>query len=104
MAQQFTNPISKIKVTDENREHINSMINDFDRLSNNDQLDVMELQNIMLATVSKHNEKYGIPNSDQDVRKDPKEIIGNMTKQSLDYSQACINYYLSQMQKENKKR
>lgn len=103
MEHELINPISTIKISDENKDRIESLMNDFDDLSEKEKFDVVELQHIMLDTVSKHNEKYGIPAQSKEPERNLDEIVSNMTPKSLDYSQMCINYYASQVAKQAKR-
>ena len=103
MEHRLINPISTIKISDENREHIQNLMNDFDKLTETEKFDVVELQHIMLDTVSKHNEKYEIPTQSKDPERNLNEIVSHMTPKSLDYSQMCINYYASQIAKQAKR-
>ncbi len=102
MEHKLINPISTIEVSDENRDRIQSLTDDFDKLSEKEKFDVVELQHIMLDTVSKHNEKYGIPAQSKEPERKLNEIVSHMTPKSLDYSQMCINYYASQIAKKAK--
>lgn len=104
MEHKLINPISTIEISDENRERIQSLTNDFDKLSEKEQFDVVELQHIMLDTVSKHNEEYGIPAKGKQPERKLNEIVSHMTPKSLDYSQMCINYYASQIAKQAKRK
>lgn len=97
MKDELINPISQIEVSDENREEIESLVSDFEKLSTEEKVDVIELQNLMLEFASKHNNEYGIPEYTEKVERTPNEIINKMSKKSLDYSQMCLRYYVSQM-------
>ena len=103
MQHKLINPISTIEVSDENRDRIQSLTDDFDKLSEKEKFDVVELQHIMLDTVSKHNEKYGMPPQSKEPERKLNEIVSHMTPKSLDYSQTCINYYASQIAKQAKR-
>ncbi|HJH29015.1 MAG TPA: hypothetical protein C5S51_04895 [Methanosarcinaceae archaeon] len=103
MEHKLINPISTIEVSDENRDRIESLMNDFDKLSEKEKFDVVELQHIMLDIVSMHNEKYGIPAQNKEPERKLSEIVEHMTPKSLDYSQTCINYYASQTAKNAKR-
>jgi len=53
-------PISELEVDEKNRDHIRKLMKDFEKLSPSEKLNVLQLQDIMLETVTKHYEKYGI--------------------------------------------
>ncbi len=91
------NPILDVELTEENREQLKSLKNGFEELTADERSDVVELQNLMLQKVSYNRERYGIPESGQKVERDANEIISHMSKRSLDYSQMCINYYVSKI-------
>ncbi len=91
------NPILYIKMTNDNSEQLQSLKDGFEELTDKEKFDVVELQNIMLQKVSRHNERYGIPESTRKSKRDENEIISNMSSRSLDYSQMCINYYVSKI-------
>ena len=69
----------------------------FEELSSEEKIDVIDFQNLMLQKVSSHREKYGMPTSSQAPKRDADEIISHMSPKSLDYSQMCINYYVSKI-------
>jgi hypothetical protein len=97
MNDELINPISQIQISDENREEVERLMSDFEKLSPEEKVDVIELQNLMLEFASKHNKEYGIPEYTDKVDRTPNEIINQMSKQSLDYSQMCLKYYVSQL-------
>ena len=97
MKDELINPISQINVSDENKEEIESLVSDFEKLSSEEKVDVIELQNLMLEFASKHNKEYGVPENTKNVERTPNDIINQMSKQSLDYSQMCLRYYVSQI-------
>ena len=72
-------------------------MSDFEKLSPEEKVDVIELQNLMLEFASKHNNEYGILEYTKNVQRTPNEIINKMSKKSLDYSQMCLRYYVSQI-------
>ncbi|WMW23843.1 hypothetical protein RE474_06920 [Methanolobus sediminis] len=94
---ELKNPILDIEMTEENREQFTSMKKGFEELNAEEKIDVIDFQNIMLQKVSKHREKYGMPDSSQAPKRDADEIISHMSPKSLDYSQMCINYYVSKI-------
>lgn len=94
---ELKNPILDIEMTEENREQLTSMKKGFEELNAEEKIDVIDFQNIMLQKVSKHREKYGMPDSSQAPKRDADEIISHMSPKSLDYSQMCINYYVSKI-------
>lgn len=77
---------------------------DFEKLSPSEKLDVLQLQNIMLDTVARHNEKYGIPRRNIHIERPLSEIIAHMSKVSIDYSQKCVDYYVEHVAKKGKLR
>lgn len=97
MNDELINPVSQIKLSDENRDEIESLMSDFEKLTPEEKVDVVELQNLMLEFASKHNKEYGIPEDTGKVERTPNEIINQMSKKSLDYSQMCLRYYVSQL-------
>lgn len=94
---EIKNPILNIEMTEENRDKIRSLKEDFEKLSTEEKLDVVELQNVMLQKVSNHRDMYGIPAETRKAERDPNDIISHMSSKSLDYSQTCINYYMSKI-------
>ncbi|WP_342303709.1 hypothetical protein [Methanolobus sp. ZRKC5] len=100
---ELKNPILDIDVNEENRAKIQPLKDGFEELTPEERFDVVELQNIMLQKVSNHREKYGIPKTGQKAERDANEIISHMSSKSLDYSQACINYYVSKISSAMKK-
>jgi len=101
MEHKLINPLSEIKISGKNREQIEGLMTKFNDLSSDEKLDVIELQNLMLDFASRHNKEYGIPTSTTRVERTPNVIINKMSAKSLDYSQMCLKYYVSQI--ENKK-
>ncbi|WP_292466663.1 hypothetical protein [Methanolobus sp.] len=100
---ELKNPILNIEMTEENREKLQYLKNGFEELTPEERFDVVELQNIMLQKVSNHREIYGMPKGNQQPERDANEIISHMSSKSLDYSQACINYYVSKISSVMKK-
>ncbi|WP_094227579.1 hypothetical protein [Methanolobus psychrotolerans] len=100
---ELKNPILDIEMTENNREKLQSLKDGFEKLTPEERFDVVELQNIMLQKVSSHREMYGMPKSNQKTERDANEIISHMSSRSLDYSQACINYYVSKISSAVKK-
>lgn len=94
---EFKNPILNIKAADEDRDEFRSLKQGFEELTPEEKFDVVELQNIMLQKVSKHREMYGIPKPEKKAARNEDEIISQMSSRSLDYSQMCINYYVSKI-------
>ncbi|MBP1909526.1 hypothetical protein [Methanolobus bombayensis] len=94
---ELKNPILDIEMTEENREQLTSLKKGFDELSSEEKLDVIDFQNVMLEKVSNHREKYGMPDSSQTPKRGADEIISHMSPKSLDYSQMCVNYYVSKI-------
>ena len=84
--------IFDIKSTKENRGKLESLKNDFNKLSSQEKFDVLEFQNIMFESLSKYNELSGIE-SETDVS----GIISRMSSRSLDHSQRCMSYLRSNM-------
>lgn len=100
---ELKNPILDIETTNEDRDKIQSLKNDFEQLTPEEKFDVIELQNIMLQKVSKHHDMYGIPQAEKKTERDESEIISHMSPKSLDYSQMCVNYYVSKISSSLKK-
>jgi hypothetical protein len=94
---ELKNPILDIEMTEENREQIKSLKDLFEELTPEEKFDVVELQNIMLQRVSGRNDRYGIPQGSTKAERNETEIISHMSTRSLDYSQMCINYYVSKI-------
>ncbi len=94
---ELKNPILDIEMTEENKDKLDSLKDGFEELSAEEKIDVIDFQNVMLQKVSIHREKYGMPDSSQAPKRDADEIISHMTPKSLDYSQMCINYYVSKI-------
>ena len=99
MEDELIIPISKIKISDENRDEIDTIMVDFDKLSPEEKVDVIELQKLMLEFASKHNNECSLQKYTDKVERTPNEIINQMSKKSLDYSQMCLRYYVSQLEK-----
>lgn len=85
-------PIFDIKVTGEDKEKLQALESDFNELSSKEKFDVLEFQNIMMASLSRYNGLSGI---DNDEEKDVSAIISRMSSRSLDHSQRCISYLKS---------
>ncbi|TQD28465.1 hypothetical protein [Methanolobus vulcani] len=94
---ELKNPILDIEMTEDNREQLTSLKKGFEELNAEEKIDVIDFQNIMLQKVSKHREMYGMPGSSQAPKRDADEIISHMSSKSMDYSQMCINYYVSKI-------
>ncbi|AGB50571.1 hypothetical protein Metho_2428 [Methanomethylovorans hollandica DSM 15978] len=77
---------------------------DFEKLSPSEKLNVLQLQDIMLETVTKHYEKYGIFRRTIQVERPLSEIVAHMSKVSIDYSQKCVDYYVEHVAKKGKLR
>lgn len=77
---------------------------DFEKLSSSEKLNVLQLQDIMLETVTKHYEKYGISRRTIQVERPLSEIVAHMSKVSIDYSQKCVEYYVEHVAKKGKLR
>ncbi|WP_340819915.1 hypothetical protein [Methanolobus sp. WCC4] len=97
------NPILDIETTDEDSDKFRSLKEGFEELTPQEKFDVVELQNIMLQKVSRHHEMYGIPKAEKKAERNEDEIISQMSSRSLDYSQMCINYYVSKISSSLKK-
>lgn len=100
---ELKNPILDIEMNEENREKLQCLQEDFEKLSPEEKFDVVELQNAMLQKVSSHRDIYGFPRQSKDCQRDANDIISNMSSRSLDYSQKCINYYMSKISSAFKK-
>ncbi|MDK2826260.1 hypothetical protein SAMN04488589_2389 [Methanolobus vulcani] len=94
---ELKNPILDIEMTEENKDQLASLKNGFEELSSEEKIDVIDFQNLMLQKVSNHREKYGMPECSQNSTRCADEIISHMSPKSLDYSQMCINYYVSKI-------
>ncbi|MDW7731819.1 MAG: hypothetical protein SCH66_05250 [Methanolobus sp.] len=94
---ELKNPVLDIEMTEDNRRELQSLKDGFEELSQEEKFDVVELQSIMLQRISRHRDMYGIPESRQKAERDVNEIISHMSSRSLDYSQLCINYYISKI-------
>jgi hypothetical protein len=97
-------PISELEVDEKNRDHIRKLMKDFEKLSPSEKLNVLQLQDIMLETVTKHYEKYGISRRTIQVERPLSEIVAHMSKVSIDYSQKCVDYYVEHVAKKGKLR
>jgi len=97
-------PISELEVDEKNRDHIRKLMKDFEKLSSSEKLNVLQLQDIMLETVTKHYEKYGISRRTIQVERPLSEIVAHMSKVSIDYSQKCVEYYVEHVAKKGKLR
>ncbi|WP_370571895.1 hypothetical protein [Methanomethylovorans sp.] len=104
MEEHIKHPISELEVDEKDRERIRKIMEDFEKLSPSEKLDVLQLQNIMLETVARHNEKYGIPRRTVQVERPLSEIVAHMSKVSIDYSQKCVDYYVEHVAKKGKLR
>jgi hypothetical protein len=102
--EHIKHPISELEVDEKDRERIRKIMEDFEKLSPSEKLDVLQLQNIMLDTVARHNEKYGIPRRNIHIERPLSEIIAHMSKVSIDYSQKCVDYYVEHVAKKGKLR
>jgi len=100
--EHIKHPISELEVDEKDRDHIMKIMEDFEKLPSSEKLNVLQLQNIMLETVAKHNEKYGIPRRTIQVERPLSEIIAHMSKASIDYSQKCVDYYVEHVAKKGK--
>ncbi|MDG6244734.1 MAG: hypothetical protein QCH31_10180 [Methanolobus sp.] len=94
---ELKNPILDIEMTEENREQIQSLKDLFEELNPEEKFDVVELQNIMLQRLSGRNDRYAFPQGSRKAQRDETQIISHMSSRSLDYSQMCINYYVSKI-------
>jgi len=102
--EHIKHPISELEVDEKDRDRIRKIMEDFEKLSPSEKLDVLQLQNIMLETVARHNEKYGIPRRTIQVERPLSEIVAHMSKVSIDYSQKCVDYYVEHVAKKGKLR
>jgi hypothetical protein len=91
---KFRSPIFDIETSEENRVKLEALKNDFNELSNKEKFDVVEFQNVMMASLSKFNELSGI-NAEGET--DVNGIISRMSSRSLDHSQQCMAYLKSHM-------
>lgn len=104
MEDHIKHPISELEVDEKNRDHIRKLMKDFEKLSPSEKLNVLQLQDIMLETVTKHYEKYGISRRTIQVERPLSEIVAHMSKVSIDYSQKCVEYYVEHVAKKGKLR
>lgn len=104
MEDHIKYPISELEVDEKNRDHIRKLMKDFEKLSPSEKLNVLRLQDIMLETVTKHYEKYGISRRTIQVERPLSEIVAHMSKVSIDYSQKCVDYYVEHVAKKGKLR
>lgn len=104
MEDHIKHPISELEVDEKNRDHIRKLMKDFEKLSSSEKLNVLQLQDIMLETVTKHYEKYGISRRTIQVERPLSEIVAHMSKVSIDYSQKCVDYYVEHVAKKGKLR
>ncbi len=104
MEEHIKHPISELEVDEKDRERIRKIMEDFEKLSPSEKLDVLQLQNIMLETVARHNEKYGIPRRTVQIERPLSEIVAHMSKVSIDYSQKCVDYYVEHVAKKGRLR
>lgn len=104
MEDHIKHPISELEVDEKNRDHIRKLMKDFEKLSPSEKLNVLQLQDIMLETVTKHYEKYGIFRRTIQVERPLSEIVAHMSKVSIDYSQKCVDYYVEHVAKKGKLR
>lgn len=104
MEDHIKYPISELEVDEKNRDHIRKLMKDFEKLSPSEKLNVLQLQDIMLETVTKHYEKYGISRRTIQVERPLSEIVVHMSKVSIDYSQKCVDYYVEHVAKKGKLR
>ncbi|HML25329.1 hypothetical protein [Methanomethylovorans sp.] len=104
MEEHIKHPISELEVDEKDKDRIRKIMEDFEKLSPSEKLDVLQLQNIMLETVARHNEKYGIPRRTIQVERPLSEIVAHMSKVSIDYSQKCVDYYVEHVAKKGKLR
>lgn len=104
MEDHIKHPISELEVDEKNRDHIRKLMKDFEKLSSSEKLNVLQLQDIMLETVTKHYEKYGISRRTIQVERPLSEIVAHMSKVSIDYSQKCVEYYVEHVAKKGKLR
>jgi hypothetical protein len=102
--EHIKHPISELEVDEKDRERIRKIMEDFEKLSPSEKLDVLQLQNIMLETVARHNEKYGIPRRTVQIERPLSEIVAHMSKVSIDYSQKCVDYYVEHVAKKGRLR
>jgi hypothetical protein len=102
--EHIKHPISELEVDEKDKDRIRKIMEDFEKLSPSEKLDVLQLQNIMLETVARHNEKYGIPRRTIQVERPLSEIVAHMSKVSIDYSQKCVDYYVEHVAKKGKLR
>jgi hypothetical protein len=84
-------------MTGEYGKDIRDMNEEFDRLSGKEKLDVLELQDIILQTVSRYKDISSSGRRPAKPSRTANEIISGMSPRSLDYSQMCINYYVSKI-------
>lgn len=104
MDERIRHPISELEVDEKEKGRIQKILEDFEKLSPSEKLDVLQLQNIMLETVARHNEKYGIPQRTVHVERPLSEIVAHMSKVSIDYSQNCVDYYVEHVAKKGRLR
>ncbi|TGC07241.1 hypothetical protein [Methanolobus halotolerans] len=91
------NPVLNIDISKGKTEELQCLKDGFEELNPEEKFDVVELQSIMLQKIHNRREMYGLPESRQKAERDASEIISHMSPRSLDYSQNCINYYISKI-------
>ena len=104
MKEHIGHPISELDVDEKDRDRIRKIMEDFERLSPSEKLDVLQLQNIMLEAVARHNEIYGIPKRTIQVEQPLSEIVAHMSEVSIEYSQKCVDYYVEHIAKKGRLR
>ncbi len=102
MEEHIKHPISELEVDEKDRGRIRKIMEDFEKLSPSEKLDTLQLQSIMLETVARHNEKYGIPRRTIQVERPLSDIVAHMSKVSIDYSQKCVDFYVEHIAKKGK--
>ncbi|WP_292464892.1 hypothetical protein [Methanolobus sp.] len=100
---EVQNIFSDSEMTGEHSKNIRSMEEEFDRLSGKEKLDVLELQGIMLQTVSRHTDICSLKHRPVKPLRTANEIISGMSPRSLDYSQQCINYFVARIAEKAKR-
>jgi len=93
---EIKNPLFD-EMADEHSKDIRNLREGFDSLSGKEKLDVLELQDIMLQTVSRHKDICRLERRPAEPSRTANEIISGMSPRSLDYSQQCINYFVARI-------
>jgi hypothetical protein len=100
---EVQNPFSDSEMTGEHGKDVRAMKEEFDRLSGKEKLDVLELQDIILQTVSRYKDIGYSGHRPAKSSRTANEIISGMSSRSLDYSQQCINYFVARIAEKTKR-